>query len=137
MGMTSAPTALGYKVRGATDPADPVLLYSFAGLKRIEDGTGTVHLETDIYGIPRFVLTPPVYSAGYEDMFAKLKVLEIFNAQPFVNPPRGLSTEPAWKEKPGYLTHIDNEPRPPNAPLLEPGVLKEFVYTVGLSQQQV
>jgi hypothetical protein len=93
------------------------LVYEFGDIDRLKPRTSTVSNDydpTDGYTLAGNV--PPEHTVEYEAMVIKLKVVEVFNGQLFVDPPRGLAANHTWTAKPPYLSPIDNNP-----PFIESG----------------
>ena len=94
------------RVANATPTAAPVLVYEFAGVTRLVAGSGEMRVQsTNQQGqATAYQYTAPATTVAYEAMMHKLKVLEVFNAQPFVDT-RGFSAG-GWANKPAYVSNL-------------------------------
>jgi trimeric autotransporter adhesin len=88
--------------------AAPVLRYEFSGVNRVEAGTGIQIVQSvdPVTQATLFQYIAPIHTQAYLTMMARLKVLEVFNAQPFVDT-RNYGVN-GWSDRPGYVTDLGN-----------------------------
>ncbi|MFN6338975.1 MAG: calcium-binding protein [Cyanobacteriota bacterium] len=92
-----------------TNPANrPVLVYEFSDVPRLEAGTGiqVVQRVDPITRVPVYQYIAPIHTQAYLAMMAKLKVLEVFNAQPFVDT-RNYTLD-SWSDQPSNAIPLGN-----------------------------